>query len=365
MNDRGLGNAGAVSLEQLIALNDELAALVRAGIPVERGLAEVGRELPGRSGDLAAFLGARMSAGESLPAILASDEARFPPVWRAVVAAGLRTGHLSAALESLSTTARRVAESRKWLGVALLYPLLVVAFAYALFVFQVTRLVPITARAAEELTGASPPRFTTFLVWLGETAPQWALGVPVVALVVLAAWWYRSGRVFWSQSRRATTRHSRLWPTGWATLGRVLRDGRLAAFAEVLSLLIKQQVPIHEALVLAADASGDRSLRQAARTLAERLRRGEVVAGREHLPPEFPPLLGWLLTTRQPAAELSQALSRTAAAYRERAARVASWTAIYLPILLTVLLGGTATLVQALATFGPIWRLLYDLGRAT
>ncbi len=360
MNDRGSGNAGATSLEQLIALNDELAALVRAGIPVERGLAEVGRDLPGRSGDLAAFLGARMSAGESLSTILASDETRFPPVWRAVVAAGLRSGHLSVALESLSTTARRVAESRKLLGAALLYPLLVVAFAYAMFVFQVTRLMPTTARVYQSLTGASQPLLTT-MAWLGSTASWWAIWLPVVVISLLAAWWYRSSRVFWSQSRGAMTRRSRLWPGSWPTVGRALRDGRLAAFAEVLSLLIKQQVPVPEALVLAADASGDRGLRQASRTLAERLRRGEVVAGRESLPPEFPPLLGWLLTTSQPATELSQALSRTAAAYRERAARVAGWTAIYLPILLTVLFGGTATLVQALATFGPIWRLMYDL----
>ena len=87
-----------------------------------------------------------------------------------------------------------------------------------------------------------------------------------------------------------------------------------------------------------------------------------MVLRRGDLPSEFPPLLGWLLVTGMQQPELGQMLSRTAASYRERAARTATWTAVYLPIALTVLLGGTATLVEGLFTFVPIWRLLYDVG---
>ena len=38
-------SGGPVTLDQLIALNDEMAALVRAGVPLERGLIEAGRDL--------------------------------------------------------------------------------------------------------------------------------------------------------------------------------------------------------------------------------------------------------------------------------------------------------------------------------
>ena len=107
------GNAGAVTLEQLIALGDEMAALVKAGVPLEEGLTEFARDMPGQPGKLAKMLGERMSAGESLPHILASEPDQFPPVWRAVVEAGLKSGQLAAALESMSTTARRVAETRR------------------------------------------------------------------------------------------------------------------------------------------------------------------------------------------------------------------------------------------------------------
>ncbi|GEM_PF-3676816 len=40
----------AISLDQFVALNDELAALVRARVPLERTLSEVGRDVPGTLG---------------------------------------------------------------------------------------------------------------------------------------------------------------------------------------------------------------------------------------------------------------------------------------------------------------------------
>ena len=172
-----------VTLEQLISLNDEMAALVRAGVPLEQGLLELSRDLPGRAGRIAEVLGRRMSAGESLPQILARESDQFPPIWRAVVEAGLRSGELSAALESMSTTARRMAEMRKLIGAALIYPLMVLALAYAVFVFQVTRLIPVMSRAYADLTGDTDALLTA-LTWIGDTAIWWASLMPI-AIVLL------------------------------------------------------------------------------------------------------------------------------------------------------------------------------------
>ena len=120
MNVAGRRRAGSVSLDQLIALNDEIAALVRAGIPLEKGLTQLGREAPGRLGLLASRLADRMNAGESLGEILEKDKTTFPPVWRSVVLAGIRSNHLAAALESLSRTGRRAMELRRSIALGLI-----------------------------------------------------------------------------------------------------------------------------------------------------------------------------------------------------------------------------------------------------
>jgi len=76
MSERTVGSwQGSISLEQLIALNDEIAALSRAGMPLERGLLEVGSDLPGRLGAITTDIGSRMSRGENLSQALENSGA--------------------------------------------------------------------------------------------------------------------------------------------------------------------------------------------------------------------------------------------------------------------------------------------------
>jgi len=71
--------------------------------------------------------------------------------------------------------------------------------------------------------------------------------------------------------------------------------------------------------------------------------------------------VGWLLLSSSSQGDLGNALRRSAGVYRDRAARAAAWAAVYLPILLTIFVGGTATLVCGLLAFGPLIRLFYHL----
>ena len=357
---RSFGNSSGLSLEQLVALNDEMSALVRAGVPLDRGLVDVSEEMPGRIGKLAAQIGQRLRRGESLPQILASDEQVFPPVWRAVVEAGLRSGRLTAALEGLSTTARRVAELRRAVLVAWIYPLTVMALAYGLFVFVVTTLSPVMLYAMEDLTGRSNPILAA-IVRLGESAAWWALPVPALVIVVIAVNWYRSGRAMWLQSSTRYHSQPRLSVLRWPTWGRALREGRLATFAELLAMLLDHEVPLDSAVVLAADASGEPGLQRGAREIRDRISSGEVFTARDQIPGSFPPLIGWLLVAGSQRGELSGSLRSTAEMYRRRAAQAATWSANYLPIVLTALVGGVVVLLLALTIFGPITHLLYEL----
>jgi general secretion pathway protein F len=350
-----------MGLDALVALNDEMAALVRAGVPLEQGLTELARDLPGRTGAVAARLGDRLAAGESLEDVLGGEEAVFPPVWRAVVAAGVRSGHLAAALEGLSKTGRQIGEMRRAVGMALIYPLVVTAIAYGLFLVTLVRLAPLVAGAIEDMRRSTDPLLAA-MVWLGQTASSWAIWPPLIFLVVLAVAWYRSGRAAWRRSGSGTSRGTRWVGFPWPTLGRLVSDGRLATFADVLSLLVRQQIPLAESVVLAAEASGDQGLKMDAMRLADRLRAGGGPAGSQAGASPIPPLVGWLLSAGGPVPALAQSLALTAEIYRQRAQRTVTWAVVYLPIVLSVVLGGTATLIQALAVFVPLSRLWYQLG---
>lgn len=350
-----------VSLEQLVALNDEMAALVRAGIPLEHGLIELSDELPGRVGDITAHIGRRLREGETLPQILASDEQRFPPVWRAVVEAGIRSGRLSSALEGLSTTARHVVELRRAIIAAWIYPLVVMTLAYILLVCAVVYFAPVIYGVYEDLQ-LSPNRLLESMRRLGTTVYWWGPAIPLVAVVVVGSWYYRTGHAVWRRRLGSWRAGGVLTFLRRPTVGQALRDGRIATFAETLALLIDHELPLPDALVLAADASGDPDLREGASSIRQRLAAGETFASRDQIPDSFPPLTGWLLVTGLQHTGLSNMLRSTASMYRRRAAGASFWAATYLPLLLTAIVGGGVTLLLALTVFLPVIQLLYALG---
>ncbi len=349
---------GRVTLEQLTALNDEIAALVRAGVPLERGLADLGRDMPGRLGRLATMLAERTARGESLGDVLAEPTAQLPPLYRAVVEAGLRAGRLPAALESLAGSIRRLADTRRTVALAALYPLLVLALASALLAF-------FTAKVAPQLFGffqamRVPGRsFLGGLAWCGRWADYWGPSLPLLTLLLAVAWWY------WSSHAAMATpgRSARL--LGWLPwMGATLRWSQAANFAEIMALLVQNGVPLDEAVALAAESIGDPRLSAAAAELAAAIQRGEGVmpAGGAASRDVLPPLLRWLMTAGGRHGALLPALRHAAQTYHQRAQQQANMASVFLPILLTVAIGGSATLLYALTLFLPYTFMLKAMG---
>src|SRR6476620_3249846 len=98
----------APALADFILLNEEIAGLVRARLPLESHLARLGKELPKKSGDLSRRIGQRMEQGASFVSAMEAECASLPAAYRATVAAGVESGQLGPALESLVDSASRM-----------------------------------------------------------------------------------------------------------------------------------------------------------------------------------------------------------------------------------------------------------------
>ena len=85
--------AGAkpIGLQDLALLNQEIAALVRAGVPLESGLAMAGQAGAGAQEMLMLRLAQRLREGRSFADALQMEGAELPRLYRAVVVAGART----------------------------------------------------------------------------------------------------------------------------------------------------------------------------------------------------------------------------------------------------------------------------------
>ncbi len=345
--------SGAVSVDQLIALSDEMAALVRAGVPLDRGLVAAGNDLRGRVGRLAGQLGTRIEGGEGLAEALEAGGAPVPAFYRAVVAAGLRAGRLSTALEGLASYARRFAETRRAIGLALLYPLLVLLLAYALFILFILWVAPRLAATFATMRLPGTDALNLFL-WLGDHVAYWAWTVPAL-LFILTIGWAGSGRAMALRPGRLVG-VLQLVPGMRSILGLA----QTADFADLLALMIEHGVPLDQAASLAAEATGSPALRVSVAALGDAIRRGDPpdeAAARGGLPP----MLAWVIATSGARGPLAPALRHAAATYRARAARKAEALQAILPSICLVVVGTGACAVYAVSVFKPLIMLWYQL----
>ncbi|NUQ65881.1 MAG: type II secretion system F family protein [Pirellulales bacterium] len=348
--------AGCISLEELTALNDEIASLVRAGVPLEHGLGCLAGDMPGRLGEVAARIAQRIEQGEPLDRVLADPTMRIPPVYRAVVEAGLRSGRLPSALESVARSTRWLTECRRMVIGSFVYPLLLFLLGWTFLVFFVLKIAPGLAKSMGDFGALGSDVMATVAGW-GRSAEYWGPAVPLAVLVLIGAWWFLSARASLVQP------YSAGMALGWIPWMRgVLKSLRMATFTEVLATLVENQVPLPESLELAGETSGDRQTVEASRRLADAVRRGEpVAAGERWVGHRLPPLVRWLLAAGEQRGALLTALRQAAETYRRRAERQAEMARLYVPVLATVLVGGAMVTVEATLVFGSWASLLKAL----
>src|SRR6516162_7653136 len=99
--------------EDLITLNEEIAGMARAGLPLDQGLAAMGKEMGrGRLQAVTLALAADLKAGHPLPDALKRQQGQVPPFYAGLIAAGIRSGRVADVLATLTTYARTMADLR-------------------------------------------------------------------------------------------------------------------------------------------------------------------------------------------------------------------------------------------------------------
>jgi type II secretory pathway component PulF len=332
-----------LSLEQLIALSEEIAALARSGVPLDQGLAAIGRDLPGRLGRVSRELSGELAAGMSLDQVVARSGAQFPPGYQALIEAGLRSGNLPGILQGMMQLARKTGEVRRQVVLATVNPLLVVVITFLLFMFWLIKLAPVYLAMAEEWDiQVSLPR--TIVTWLTQTMPVWQWLLPVLFVGILIWSWFRSanGMGEWSWLDIPTLGIIR-------GIGRMRRAGQYAALCEQLAILLEHGLPLAEALRLIGGTLTSRPLARATLEFAQQLEQGQTARP----PKPFPPLVACILLDNRNGSALSGNLRQMAGNFQEEVRRRGVWLGTWVPALLTLAFGGGLVLFHVVITLGP------------
>jgi len=349
-----------VSLEQLIAFNDEVASLIRAGVPLELGLKQVGQSATGGLAKLSQRLAERMETGVSLQQALDDEGDRIPGVYRAVVEAGLRSGRLPEALEEMSGLATTLLDLHRRIAIALLYPAIVFAMAWGLLTFVTYSMIPAYLETHARLDLA-PTFVTNGLAALHEYQAIWCPGIPLVIVMVALALSQRVATQHNTTAGRLVSR--RLHRFAWFPW--VIENFDRATLTHTLRLLVQNQTPLHEAVLLAGWATGSRSIIHDTTAVAQQLQAGNSLQNSLGTARSLPHFLRWMLTSGERNGNLPEVLDSAGDVYESRATSQVETLKSVLPATLTIVIGGLVTLLYCLLVFAPVVELFRGLAEPT
>ncbi len=258
--------------EELVA---QVAEIGKANIPMSIGLRAAAAESSNRRLKRAfEHLAQGTDRGQSLEEVLQDHAGSFPSHVAGLIAAATRTAQLGGALEELLEHHRQMRDIRWMVISAIIYPLLVIGLAAAVFLFLMLDIVPVFGKMFEEFE-LEVPAATTSLVQVSDACVALLLGDQkwlflTICLMVIAALFvirFVAGPAGWRRF------------LGTAPLiGPIVRWSGAAAFAQMMAVLLDYDIPMPRALELTSDAVRDRNVREACRFLAVGVANGKTLS---------------------------------------------------------------------------------------
>jgi len=225
----------------LVLFARQLLSLVRAGLTVVEGIETLAEQ--DRGSPLSAVLDrllARLREGQSLANAMQEDGAAFPELFVATVRASERTGDLPEALQRYVVFHERIAELKKKIVSAAIYPALLMAVGGIVTLFLLGYVVPRFTLVFAD-SGRAPEGPSALLFALGDLINGHALELALGAALLLAT---PIALGMQPAVRAAAMR------TAWRlpALGERLRLVYLARFYRTAGMLLRAGIPLKTAL---------------------------------------------------------------------------------------------------------------------
>ncbi|MDP1618223.1 type II secretion system inner membrane protein GspF [Phenylobacterium sp.] len=328
---------GRLDARSLALATRQLATLV-AVAPLEEALRTIAvqAEKPAVRNALMGVHGGVLE-GYRLSDAMARQGRAFPPLYRAMVAAGEGSGALPSILERLADLLERDQQAQSKVTAALIYPAVLAVTALLVVLALMTFVVPKVVDQFESM-GQTLPLLTRLVIGTSDAIRSYGL----VMLLVLVVAGFGAARALRRPDIRmkADALMLRL-----PILGRLTRDLHAARLARTLSTMIASGLPILEGLQITAPTIHNHVLRQATVDMAEMIREGGALSSAMRKVAVFPPLLVYMTASGENSGRVELMLGR-AAEYMER--EFATFTAVALSLLepaIIILMGGLVAVI--------------------
>ena len=338
-----------VNTREFLVFNQELATLLKAGMPLVQSLDLLKRRVTSpKFRQVLDDVHEKVRSGTALSDAFAAHGSLFPSVYTASLLAGERSGNLDAVLRRFVEYTKIIATVKRKTVSALVYPAILVSLAIILVSIIVLKVVPAFADFYSTF-GAQLPLSTRVILAISDfLRSQFLLILAGIAIVIAAT-------LSWVRQPGQQARFDHLL-LGLPMLGQVARKFATSQMARPLATLLGGGLPLVNALDIAARSVGNRYMAAQLDIVSARVREGQSFAAALEARHVFPEVAVKMAEVGESTGALQEMLNTVADFYDEEiSTTMERFITLVEPILLVFM--GLVIAGLLLALYMPLFQL--------
>ncbi len=320
-----------IKREAVMHLSRQIAAFLRAGLPILEAVQTIGSENENSSvRRMMNEIEDGLRSGDRFSDCLDRFPRVFPPFYRAIVRSAELTGELDAVLARLSAYIERDLDARRKIKSAMMYPLIVSAMSVVTVLVLAVYVLPKFEEFFADLDAELPLPTRLLLGATGFLGTWWWLiGGGIAVLVLLYAGVTRTARGRYARDALLLR---------VPVLGETIQYTLVERFCRVLASLVGAGVNLTEGLEVTTEALRNRVYVKRLGEVSEQILEGQGVAGPLAGTGLFPGTATQMLRVGENTGTLDTQLEVTAQYYEsELEYKIAKLTALFEPIVIVAM----------------------------
>jgi type IV pilus assembly protein PilC len=257
-----------IKTEAFLLFNQQLSALLRAGLPILQAITILRKRVPNERLRLVLEdVEDKIRAGQALSQAFAAQGDTFPRIYIASILAGERSGSLDEVLLRYVSYQKTISEVRRKMKKSLSYPIVLICASFVLVMVLSTYVIPNFMQLYGNVGAQQLPTITLIVVGAAEFLRGnvvWIAPTVILAGILLFAWRRTpSGRFKIDEGLMKSP-----------VVGETIRQLTLAQFTRSLATLLAGGITLPESVEIAGEAITNRWLRQSSSGVLTGIREG-------------------------------------------------------------------------------------------